>query len=166
MKRSHGETKAEKEFLVSWYIIAYKFIFGLIEFLSGVGIAFLGRQMLRLYRLNVARELSEDPHDLLSRVSERIIPNVFAHQSILVFTLILLGAAKIAGAIGLMYKKNWGVDLLVGLTVLMLPFQVVNVILHPSIVEAVYITIGLIISLYLIEFKPKAWISRVLQKQF
>lgn len=165
MKLAQIEKTAEKEFHVSWFIIAYKLCFGFIEFLSGLGIAILGRQMLRLYRLDITRELFEDPHDLFARISQSIVPNLMVHRTSLVLTFILLGSAKIAGAIGLMYKKNWGVDLLVCLTMIMFPFQLVNLILHPSFFDLFYISLGLIIALYLIEFKPKAWISRILQRK-
>ena len=157
---------AEKELHISWYIIVYKLCFGMVEFLSGVGIAFFGRQMLRIYRQDVARELFEDPHDLLARISQSVIPNLMVHKTSLIITLIVLGLAKIAGAVGLMYRQNWGVDLLVGLTILMLPFQVASLMLHPSFFDFLYISLGLIIALYLIEFKPKAWISRLLQKKY
>ncbi len=166
MKFSLIDKQTEKEFHVSWYIIAYKLCYGSVEFLSGLGLAFFGRQMYGIYRQNVARELFEDPHDLLAHISQSIVPGIMVHKTTLILTLTLLGLAKIAGAVGLMYKKNWGVDLLVGLTVIMFPFQVAALITHPSFFDVLYIAIGLIIALYLIEFKPKAWISRVLQKQW
>jgi uncharacterized membrane protein (DUF2068 family) len=73
----------------------------------------------------------------------------------------MLGSAKLAGAIGLIYQKNWGVDLLVGLTVVLFPFQVVNIILHPAVLDVIYLVVGLLIALYLIQFKPRAWISKM-----
>ncbi len=74
----------------------------------------------------------------------------------------VLGLAKIAGAVGLVYKKNWGVDLLVGLTVIILPFQLINLVVHPSFFDFLYLLIGIGIALYLTRFKPHAWVSRVL----
>lgn len=166
MKFSQIEKQAEKEFHVSWYIIVYKLCYGVLEFVSGVAVAFFGRQMLRTYNLDITRELSEDPHDLFARIAHVILPNLMVHRTSLVLTLILLGAAKIAGAIGLMYKQNWGVDLLVGLTMVMFPFQLVNLIMHPSFFDFLYIAVGLFIAMYLIEFKPKAWVSRLLQQRY
>ncbi len=166
MKVFLNEKNAEKELHVSSYIILYKLCYGILEFVSGVVVAFFGRQMLRTYNLDITRELSEDPHDLFARIAHIILPNLIVHRTSLVITLILLGAAKIAGAIGLLYKQNWGVDLLVGLTMVMFPFQLVNLIMHPSFFDFLYITIGLIIAMYLIEFKPKAWVSRLLQTRF
>jgi hypothetical protein len=110
------------------------------------------------------RELSEDPHDVLVRLTESVIPNALTHHTFIVFYLLLLGGAKIAGAIGLIYKQNWGVDLLVGLTLIMFPFQVVQLARHPSFPDFLYITIGLIIAMYLINFHPRAWATRVAGK--
>ncbi len=156
------EQQIEKEFHVSVYIIAYKFFLGLIEFAAGVAVAFFGTSLYHLYQASVIKELSEDPHDVLALLSETIVPNVLTHHGYVVVTLIVLGVAKMAGAVGLIYKQNWGVDLLVALTVIMAPFQMISLILHPHLFDAIYFVAGLLIALYLIQFKPKAWISRLI----
>jgi uncharacterized membrane protein len=161
MKSSIAEKQIEKVYHVSWYIIAYKLLFGLAEFFFGLGITLFGRTALVWYRIYAAQELSEDPHDLLVRLTEGIIPNVLAHHAFLALYLLLLGGAKIAGAIGLLYKHHWGADVLVGLTVIMLPFQLIQVIRHPSVAEFLYIGIGLFIALYLVNFRPFAWVARM-----
>src|SRR5258708_3150279 len=102
------EKHLEKDFHVSCYIIFYKFSFGLIELLLGLGIALFGRQTMHWYQSIATRELSEDPHDLLVHISASFIPNILTHNTYLIIYLILLGAVKIAGSIGLLYKKNWG----------------------------------------------------------
>jgi uncharacterized membrane protein len=155
------EKQLETEYHVSWYIIAYKMIFGLIEFLLGVGIAIFGRNMFTIYTHYLTQELLEEPHDLLARLSRQIVPGILTHNTYLILYLVLLGAAKIAGAVGLLYKKHWGVDLLVGLTLIMFPFQIIQLIRSPSIIDFTYIIVGLLIALYLINFQPKAWASRV-----
>jgi uncharacterized membrane protein (DUF2068 family) len=153
------EEEIEKEFHVSRYIVAYKFLLGVVELLAGLAIAFFGSRLLHLYQTSLMNELLED---LLAHFSEAVVPNVLTHSTFIVLSLIILGVAKIVGSIGLIYKRNWGVDLLVGLTILMAPFQVVNLILHPRAVDILYFAVGLVIALYLMEFRPKAWISRVL----
>ena len=163
MKIFRNEELIEKEFHVSVYILVYKFTLGIIEFLAGLAIALFGSKIYTVYQTSLIKELSEDPHDLLARISENFVPNVLTHSTYIVVYLIVLGLAKILGAIGLIYKQNWGVDLLVGLTILMAPFQIVNLIIHPNLFDLIYLIIGLLIALYLIEFRPKAWISRVLQ---
>lgn len=163
MKIFHKEKQIEKEYHVSSYIVFYKFILGLIEFVTGLGIAIFGSRIYQFYRLTMSRELTEDPHDLLARFSQVIVPNLLTHNIYIVAYLIILGLAKIAGAVGLIYKQNWGVDLLVGLTVVMAPFQIVNLVLHPNFFDLIYFVLGLFIALYLIEFRPKAWVSKILQ---
>jgi uncharacterized membrane protein len=166
MQLAKIEKQVEKEFHASWYIIFYKLTLGILELVVGVGLALFGSHIMRFYLSYSARELSEDPHDVLIRFSENIIPQLFTHNTYLIFYLVILGVAKIAGSIGLIYKQNWGADLLVGLTVLLLPFQLVNLALHPSLLDVIYIVLGLFIALYLIEFKPKAWVSLVIVRYF
>ncbi len=156
------EPEIEQEFHVSVYIIVYKLALGLAEAAAGLTIGLAGSRIYQVYEATLLNELSEDPHDLLARLSESIVPNVLTHNGLVVLYLLVLGLAKIAGAIGLIYKQNWGVDLLVLLTLLMAPFQIGSVILHRHLFDLVYLIIGLLIALYLIEFKPKAWISRLL----
>ena len=158
------EQQIENEFHVSIYIIVYKFLLGLFEFGAGLTISIFGSRLYQLYQASLFKELSEDPHDTLARLSESIVPNVLTHNSYVVIYLLVLGLAKMIGAIGLIYKQNWGVDLLVVLTILMAPFQIVSLILHPHILDLLYLVVGLLIALYLIEFRPRAWISRMLLK--
>jgi uncharacterized membrane protein len=154
----------KEELNVSRIIVVYKFALGLIELISGLAIAFFGKQLLAGYFLQLSQELSEDPHDAIAHLSLAVVPNLFTHNTVIVITLFLLGMAKIAGAIGLVYKKNWGIDLLVGLTVIMAPFQLINVFTHQHFFDFLYLLIGIVIALYLMRFKPGAWISRVFQK--
>lgn len=151
----------ESTYHVSWYIVAYKFLFGFVEFFSGISILFFGHQALYWYQHLVRRELVEDPHDLAVRILESVVPGLLMHNTFLAFYLVLLGTAKMVGAVGLIYRQHWGVDLLVGLTFLMLPFQLASLILHPSFASFLYITGGLLIVLYLINFQPKEWAKRV-----
>ncbi len=160
---ARGEAELEDHYHVSIYIVVYKLILGISEFLLGIAIALFGPQIYRSYQFILLSELSEDPHDLLARLSQAVVPNVLTHNTFVLVSLIVLGLAKIAGAIGLTYHQNWGVDLLVGLTVLMAPFQIIELILHPRAFDFAYLVVGLLIALYLVEFRPKAWVSRVLR---
>lgn len=163
MKSKDFEENLEKEFHVSWLIIIYKFVFGFTEFLFGLGMIFANRFTTLLYR-SIHQELAEDPHDLIANISERVIPFVLANRGYLILYLLLLGAAKMTGAIGLIFKKDWGVDLLVGLTVLFFPFQVISLIRHFVLTEFIYLVVGLLIVLYLVNFKPKKYASSLIDK--
>ncbi len=152
----------EKEYHISWYIVVFKMILGIGETLSGLGIVIVGRRGLEIYRY-FSDELSEEPHGLLASWTMRALPYIFSHRTFLAIYLIVLGAAKIAGAIGLIYKQNWGVDLLVGLTIIMLPFQVIQLLRRPSWLDFGYIFVGLLIALYLINFSPRVWAKRIVK---
>jgi uncharacterized membrane protein len=161
-KVSEYNVKATNQ--TSRLIVVYKMVFGLSELLLGVYITIFGRTALIWYQKYAIQELSEDPHDLLVHLTEGIIPNVLAHHTFLAVYLIVLGGAKIAGAIGLIFKQNWGVDVLVGITFAMFPFQIVRLIRHPSLTESLYAAVGLLIALYLINFQPLKWLSRIILK--
>ena len=163
MKIFPHEEELEEEFHVSVYILIYKFTLGIFELLVGIAIAVFGSKIYQIYRTTVIKELSEDPHDLLARLSENFVPGLLTHNTYLIIYFIVLGLAKVVGAIGLIYKQNWGVDLLVGLTIILAPFQIINLIRHPNWFDLIYFFVGILISLYLIEFRPKAWISRIIK---
>ncbi len=157
------EEKIEKEFHISWFIIAYKMAAGLVEFFLGAGILLFGRRAFVFYQAYMAGELAEDPHDLIMRMAASIIPAILTHRTLAVY-LIVLGAAKIAGAVGLLYQQTWGVDLLVSLTLIFFPFQLVRFLRQPTLADFLYIVIGLVIALYLINFKPHEWARKMLHR--
>jgi uncharacterized membrane protein len=163
-KVSDIEEKVEEKFHVSWYIIAYKLIYGFFEFILGLGIAFFGHNAYTLYRNFQSQELLEDPHDLIAKMLNNIVPYLFNHHGYLVFLLILFGTVKIAGAVGLIYKKHWGIDLLLGLTFILLPFQFFNFVFHRSILDLYYIIIGIFIAFYLTNYKPWEYTKKFIQK--
>ena len=156
-----NEEKLEKQYHVSRYIIAYKFILGLFEVILGVGIIIFGKKIYELYVNFRNNELLEDPHDLLAQTTERFVPFLLAHQGYVVFILLLLGITKMAGAVGLWYKKHWGLDILIFVTIALLPFEIFALILHPSLTKTAYFIINLFIALYLVNFKPKDYFTNL-----
>ncbi len=158
-----NEEETEKKFHVSIYVLVYEFVVGIFELVSGIGIAVFGSRMYQLYHTTVIKELSEDPDDLLARLSEKLVPNLLTHNTYVILYLLALGLVKIVGAIGLIYEQNWGVDLLVILILLMAPFQIIGLILRRNYFDLLYLVVGLLIALYLVEFRPAAWISRILR---
>ena len=136
---------------------------GIFELLTGIAIAVYGSRMYQLYQATLIKELSEDPDDVLVRLSEKLVPNILTHNSYVILYLLALGLVKIVGAIGLLQKQNWGVDLLVGLIIVMAPFQITGLLVHRNWFDLIYLAVGLLIALYLVEFRPGAWISRLLR---
>lgn len=153
--------RLDQELDVSRYIIVYKFILGLFELILGLGIIFVGSQMVEIYENFKAKELLEDPHDLLIGILEKIIPYLLRHQGYIVLILVVLGLVKIIGAAGLLYRKHWGLDLLVVLTISLLPFQVYNLIAFYSLAKLAYFAINVFIALYLVRFQPETYFSNL-----
>ncbi len=158
---SNSQSEEEFEIEVSRVIIAYKFILGLIELIIGISVPFLGKYLLDIYQNFATAELFEDPNDLLASILDKLIPYILAHQGFIIFILILLGVTKMLGAIGLFYRKHWGLDILVAVTVLLLPFELFNIFTHPSILKVIYFLINMFIALYLVNFKPKHYFEKV-----
>lgn len=149
-----AENEREQIF-VSRYIIAYKFILGLLELLLGLGITFFGNNVYRIYLSFRNGELLEDPHDLLVNILEKFMPYVIEHRGFIAIILLVLALVKMVGSIGLLYRKHWGLDLMVGLTIALLPFEAYYLFIHLSYARFAYFLINILIALYLVNFKPK-----------
>lgn len=150
----------EDEYHVSQLIIIYKFVLGIFEVLLGLGVFFGGKQILDIYENFKSNEFLEDPHDLLLVISEKIIPVILKHQTYIILILLALGLVKIIGSVGLWKRKHWGLDLLVGLTIILLPFDLIVLFPHPSLLKFFYFFINVLIALYLVEFKPKDYFTK------
>ncbi len=151
----------EEEFHISKFIIIYKLILGAIEIILGVGIILFGRQIATEYQKYKVRELIEDPRDLFITITSKITPYLSKHIRLVIFILIILGVIKIIGAIALLKKKHWGLDLLIGLTFILLPFQLVDLILHVSFGKFIFLLIDLFIALYLVQFEPRKYFKKM-----
>jgi uncharacterized membrane protein len=158
------EKSLERELHVSFYIVAYKFISGFLELILGMGILFFEKNVLAVYHSLVIRELLEDPRDFLVSISQKIIPYVLTRNRTLSIFLILIGLVKVIGAVGLIYKKDWGVDLLIVITLFFIPFQLWNVFNKHSLPDLIYLVLGIFISLYLINFKPGEYSTKFMEK--
>lgn len=151
----------QQELQISRYIIIYKFILGILELILGLGIIFFGKQIVIVYESFKAKEFLEDPHDLLVNIVEKVTPFLFKHQGYIVLILLLLGVVKVIGSIGLMYRKYWGLDLLIVLTISLLPFQLYNLSISFSWGKLAYFMINILIALYLVKFQPKKYFSNL-----
>ncbi len=154
----------EKGYHVSRYIIAYKFILGLFEVILGLGIIIYGTKIYQLYINFRNSELLEEPHDLVARTLERVLPYLLAHRGFVVFILLLLGITKVIGCIGLWYRKHWGLDILIIVTIALLPFEISALILYPSLTKISFFIINFFIALYLVNFNPKDYFTNLKQR--
>lgn len=159
-----NEQQMEQEYHISRYIIVYKFILGLFEIILGLGIIIFGKRIYELYLNFRNNELLEDPHDLLAQISEKLIPYILAHQGYVVFILLLLGITKMIGCVGLWYRKHWGLDILIAITIILLPFEIYAILTHPTLAKSFYFIINLFIALYLVNFKPRDYFTNLKQR--
>lgn len=147
----------------SYIVVLYKLVTGLTEFILGLGIIFFQKNIYHIYTNYKINELLEDPHDLLIKITEKIIP-IFSHyHTYLIVSLLIFGLVKIIAAIGLFYDKEWGLDILVISFFLMLPFDIYTFFSHPTIIKTLYFLINVLITLYLIEFKPHTYLLKYIK---
>lgn len=160
-KNTDNVEALEKEFHVSTYIIAYKFLLGVAELLLGSGMLIWGNQIAHLYDSFRSGELLEDPNDTVANLLQKVMPYLLAHRGYIILLLVLLGIVKIVGSIGLYYKKYWGYDLLIGLTIVLLPFDLFNFVKNINLYNFSFFILNLLIALYLVEFKPHHYFRSV-----
>lgn len=158
------EDSLEKELHVSRWIIGYKFILGFIEIWLGIGVIIYGQRIINLYREFKTKELLENPHDLLITIADKFFPIFIQHRFYIVSFLLLIGIAKVIGAIGLYYRKYWGMDILIAVTVILLPFDIFTFVKNPTLLKAIYIAINAFIALYLVNYNPKKYIEHLKQR--
>lgn len=149
----------ENVYHISRLIIVYKFLLGLLEVILGLGIIIYGQRIYLLYTNFRNSEVLEDPHDLLARLLETFVPYLLAHRGYVVLILLLLGVTKMAGSIGLMKRKHWGLDVLIIVTILLLPFETFAIFAHPNLTKVAFFVINMLIALYLVNFNPKGYFT-------
>lgn len=149
------------EIKVARYIIVYKFLLGLFETILGFGILIFGQAIYDMYVNFRDNELLEDPHDFLAIWAEKIVPYLLMHKNYVVLILLLLGITKMVGSIGLWYRKHWGLDILIMVTIALLPFEIYALVTHPSFSKSAYFIINLFIALYLVKFNPKGYFTNL-----
>ncbi len=159
MSSADFENNLESEYHISRLIIVYKFLLGLVEVILGLGIIIYGKRIYTLYTSFRNSEVLEDPHDLLANVLQFIIPYLLAHQGYVVFILLLLGITKMVGCIGLWQHKHWGLDVLIIVTILLLPFETYALLIHPNLTKVAFFVINMLIALYLVNFNPKNYFT-------
>lgn len=153
MRTPNTEEQLEEEFHISRWIIVYKFILGVLELIMGLALLIYGSKIFDLY-YDLRDDLLENSQIILVNLLEKLLPFILEHKGFIILLLLLLGITKIVGAIGFYYRKRWGFDLLIGLTFLLLPFDLVDLIRHPTLGRLSYFILNILIALYLVNFKP------------
>lgn len=154
----------EDDIKISKGIVLYKFILGVGELSIAFSLIFFGRNIGRIYQQYRVRELLEDPHDRLIKFIQGVSPYLNQNRTYFIGLLLILGITKVIGAIGLWKNKEWGLDLIVGLFVILIPFDMIDLIIKPSFIRVVYFLINVLITFYLLEFKPHKYLRRLKKK--
>lgn len=142
-------------------MVAYEFIGGFVELFLGFGVLFLGNSFNAFYQAFALSHLREDPN-LFVRTIERTIPFLLNHKAYVIVYFLVFGLSKIMGGIGLWYEKVWAIYMVILLSFLLLPFEVIDFIARPSPFKLIYIIINVLIVAYLVRFQPH--IQHVLRK--
>ena len=145
---------------VSPVIIYYKLLTGIVELLFGLGFLFLGRNIATLYARYAIKEFLEDPHDIFITLVQKIAPTLVHYHTYLIVTMIVFGVVKTIGAIALFFDKEWGLDILVLFFFIMLPFDLYTLFSLPTMTKTLYFLVNVLITLYLVEFKPHMVIKK------
>ncbi len=103
----------------------FKLAFGVLELATGivwllVAPGFVQEQLRSL----VAWMASQQPGNPFVQLLERQLPTLFAHAWLVAIGLILLGAVKVAGALGFLTGWPWGYWLFVASLAVLLPMDV------------------------------------------
>jgi uncharacterized membrane protein (DUF2068 family) len=134
-------------------LIFYKFAAGALEVLTATLFLLFGRQFSNFYQNFELAHVDQEP-SLYVRTVEHAVPFLLDHKMYIIVFLLTFGLGKIIGSIGLWYEKMWAIHMMIVLSMLLIPFELVDFISHPSGFKLFYILMNIIIVVYLLRFNP------------
>jgi uncharacterized membrane protein len=111
----------------------YKATLGLSEIAVGVLLAVPSFDPRATFARLSAEELREDPGDRFVALVTRHLPSLLHHRGLVAVGLIMLGLAKLVAAAAMWEGQEWGGYLLAGTVALLLPFDVRQAIVSPTL---------------------------------
>lgn len=127
------------------FLIGFKLLSGSAEIGAGILLLILGPSALEhLLRLASREELREDPADRLLALLQNRLPELWAHKHYFVAGLLVLGAIKIIGAVGLILRKPWGYYILVIVMLVLIPADLHHFWVARTLVSSILLTANLI----------------------
>ena len=114
-------------------VMAYKAALGLSEIIVGVLLAIPSFNPQTTFARLSAEELREDPGDRLVALISRHLPALVHHRGPVAVGLILFGLAKLVAAAAMWQGHEWGGYLLAGTVALLLPFDVRQAVVDPTV---------------------------------
>jgi uncharacterized membrane protein len=113
--------------------MAYKAILGLSEITVGILLAVPSFDPQATFARLSAEELREDPSDRLVALISRHLPALLQHSGTVAVGLIVFGLAKLVAAAAMWEGQEWGGYLLAATVALLLPFDLRQAVLDPTV---------------------------------
>ena len=114
-------------------VMAYKAILGLSEITVGILLAVPSFDPQATFARLSAEELREDPSDRLVALISRHLPALLHHRGPVAVGLIVFGLAKLVAAAAMWEGQEWGGYLLAATVALLLPFDLRQAVLDPTV---------------------------------
>ena len=114
-------------------VMAYKAVLGLSEIAVGVLLAVPSFDPQATFARLSAEEPREDPSDRLVALISRHLPALLHHRGTVAAGLILFGLAKLIAAAAMWEGQEWGGYLLAATVALLLPFDLRQAVVDPTI---------------------------------
>jgi uncharacterized membrane protein len=114
-------------------VMAYKATLGLSEIVVGILLAIPGFDPQATFARLSAEELREDPGDRFVALVSRHLPSLLHQRGLVAVGLIVLGLAKLVAAGAMWEGQEWGGYLLAVTIALLLPFDLRQAVLHPTV---------------------------------
>ncbi len=130
-------------------VVLYELVVGSIETTIGLGLIIFGEELQELYFNFRNTGILDSPHGLIITSVQKYAPFLSAHYLFIGIYLFLVGLTKIICGIGLSQRKRWADYLLVGLLLVFLPLDIVGLLHHPSITRILFVSLNIVIILYL-----------------
>jgi uncharacterized membrane protein (DUF2068 family) len=114
-------------------VMGYKAALGLSEIVVGVLLAVPSFDPQATFARLSAEELREDPGDHMVALVTRHLPGLLHHRGLIAVGLILFGLAKLVAAAAMWEGREWGGYLLAATVALLLPFDLRQAVIDPTI---------------------------------
>ena len=114
-------------------VMGYKAALGLSEILVGVLLAVPSFDPQATFARLSAEELREDPGDRFVAPIGRHLPALLHHRGLVAVGLITLGLAKLVAAAAMWEGHEWGGYLLAATVALLLPFDLRQAVVDPTV---------------------------------
>jgi uncharacterized membrane protein len=140
-------------------VMGYKAALGLSEIVVGVLLSVPSFDPQATFARLSAQELREDPGDRFVALVSRHLPALLHHRGTVAVGLIVLGLAKLVAAGAMWEGQEWGGYLLAATVALLLPFDLRQALVDPS-VGHVLLAVANAAALVVLVLLLRGWLPR------